>query len=377
MNFRNMNQTALLLAALLTACAGRQSSPSVRATPALPWVVLVRSAGDSPSTDALVSAISKHNTVRELSPVQATTPHDRAREIRRLLKSARQDYFTTYIDQAQAQLKRALRLAQETFAVGLQPKELAEIHLYLAAVSHAKRESDTQRHLDAAIRYVPTLDLDPNLFSPQLRGALETRRSRAETAEIGVKTTPPDATISWDGGPDQAPLPATPLGKGPHFLVARHPLFKVRRERVVVSTAAQLELTLELAAPGQIVSGLRRHPELAETGLKLLGVSALVWIEPTATGTGLWILTARGPREAMVPPDAPPEALDSIARTMVETSRPESARRSKPAPARSVWHRYWWAWTAVGVLLVGTAVALPLSLHGSDPDGRPVVMDLP
>lgn len=371
-----MNRIVALLALALAGCIGRQPTP---VTPArhLPWVALARPTGGNATTAALVAAISEHNAIRE-APVKAPQPLESdAAAIRWQLKQARQDYFTAYVDRARQGLKQALRRAHDTYAVGLEPRELAEIHLYLAAVSHATAQSQqAQWHLDAAIRFLPALELDQSLFSPQLREALERRRGERRTAELRIRTTPSSATVLWDGKEvGRAPVTLARQGTGEHFLVVHHPLFQVRRERIVVTTAAQLELKLEPASPGEIVAALRQHPELAATGLELLGVNAALWVEPSETGAVARSLSRAGSREIQVPQGTASRELTRIVRSLsAEAPPPPKKKRERTAG----WGRYWWAWAAAGVVVVGAAVALPLALQGgSEPSGRPVVMEIP
>jgi hypothetical protein len=348
-------------------------------------VALARPEKGNSTTDAVATAIAQHNAVREVHPPPAAEqPGPRGETIREQLKKGRQDYFTTYMDRARLQLRKALSLARRSYAEGISPKELAEIHLYLAAVCLAThRPRRAREHLDAALRFFPTLELDTSIFSPKLREALEKRRARQKTANLQIHTTPPGASIIWDGREvGKAPVTLPGQSKGEHFLVARHPLASPRRERIVVTTSARLELKLEPAPAGEIVSALRGHPEHAAAGLGLLGVNVVVWVEPSDhDGAVVLSLSRSGPRKVQVPPGASSDELTRIARSLPgDPSQPpvtpKKKKRRKKKPTR--WGKYWWAWTAAGIVLVGAAVAVPLALRdGSDPSGRPVVMEIP
>jgi hypothetical protein len=351
-------------------------------------VALARPEKTNATTDAVVTAISEHNAVRDITATAPGPSESKAEAIREQLKKGRQDYFTTYMDRARQKLKKALLLARRTYAEGITPEELAEIHLYLAAVSDATHKPrQKQGHLDAAVRFFPALELDPSIFSPKLRKALEKRLAARETSDLQIRTTPPGATITWNGKEmGKAPVTLPAQGKGEHFLVARHPLARARRERIVVTTSAQLELKLEPAPAGEVVTALRHHPEHAAAGLGLLGVNVVVWVDPTEDGGAVVrSLSRSGSREVQVAQGTGAGGLKRVARSLprdpsqptVPTPSPKKKKGGKKERTRR-WGKYWWAWTAVGVVLVGTAVAVPLALRdGSDPTSRPVVMDIP
>ena len=150
-------------------------------------------------------------------------------------------------------------------------------------------------------------------------------------------------------------------------------------EAMTAENFAGIDVAIEFSIPDTVVENIVR--------LAGLGVNTVVWVEPSDQGGAtVSTLTRAGARQTQVAQGAPPGELDRVSRSLAAEAKPQpppsgsgkEKKEDRARPAPSVWKRYWWAWAAIGVVVVGTAVIVPVAVtSGSDGSGRPVVLDLP
>jgi hypothetical protein len=334
-------------------------------------------------------ALARQAEVR-LVAASAPTPRAQGESPSEVVRAALQQAHTHYVqmrmDRARKDLQRALDVARQTMALGLTPDDLARIHLYLAAVSHAEhRAADVVLNSEAAVAYVPDLQPDPDVFSPPVRAAIEKAQAERQALDTGIVSEPSGATVYWDGvqrGP--APVELKHESRGEHYLRVEHPLCQPWEEVIRLSTSAVLRVTLKLAAPEQSAAVVHARPDLLPLWLQILDADAVVLLseEPGALKA-----EARSPsgttRTVRLPAGSSPEVVYSAARGLLAGSPPRAGRAvadTPPASPRTIsrWRRYWWLWTLAGVGVVATGVAVPLAVSsGGHQNGRGARLELP
>jgi hypothetical protein len=351
---------------------------------------------------------------RERAAKKATAD---AQRFRATLARVKELYLTMRMDKARQLLGRLLKKVRRTKARGLSPSDLAQVHLFLAAVGHAQRwKRSFKRHCTAAVGYDPELALDPDAFSPPVQEAIERSKEARQSMEVVVRSEPAGATTFWDGlGRGSTPARIPDQAKGKHYLIVEHPLYQTRSEEILLSTSAELQVKLKPGSTGQIIEAMAGEPALREQGIALLGADAVVWVgvDQASGGLSLDLQTPGTPdgkpiRTLTLAPDSPEASVDRTAKSIAMTEGPVPPTRAAAASASSqpatptsvpvfvdgstqdkettptskttkpsIWRRYWWAWAIVGAAVIGTSIALPVALSGDDPDGRGVVLRFP
>jgi hypothetical protein len=376
----------LCLVTLALGCnGGARSARNGEATvPSRSLLVVLPQGEASPVTAQLLEALGRYARVEAGRPTHRSPRSSRPRdkEIRAMLERARTLYLTMKMDSARQELQRALKLARQSLARGLSPDELAEIHLYLAAVSHAQRRTrEVRLHCRAAAGFNPKLVPDPDVFSPPVRETFEKAKQERQTVEVVVRSEPAGAEATWDGavrGP--TPVTVAEQATGEHYLVVEHPLYQVWGERIRLSTSTQLEVKLERAEPPRVLAAVASNPELTAQGITLLGADGLLWLDEREDGLRMRVRASSGAeRSFALPAESTPSKVDQTAQAIASHGGPAPAKPTPPKkePKRSKWRRYWWAWILAGAVVVTTAVAVPLSLQNGEGDGRGAVLPLP
>lgn len=427
-----LRPSGLALLILITGCPSKPQPVETGAAPPSRTLVLVLphdccQGAAGRALTGLERALDKYALVTNVRLPKASAREKAAKKaaknaerFRAALKQANELYLTMRMDKARQLLGRLLKKVRRTTARGLNPSDLAQVHLYLAALGHAQRwKRSFKRHCAAAVGYDPELALDPDAFSPPVQEAIEQSKKARQSMEVVVRSEPTGATTFWDGlGRGSTPARIPDQAKGRHYLIVEHPLYQTRSEEILLSTGAELQVKLKPGSTGQIIEAMAREPELREKGIALLGVDAVVWVDASQASEGLRLdLHAPGTpggkptRTLALALNSPEATIDRTAKKIAMTEGPVPTRApapasSQPAAPTSVpvpvdegstrgeetapssgaktvkttkpfWKRYWWAWAIVGVAVVGTSIALPVALSGDDPEGRGVVLRFP
>jgi len=380
-------------------CPAARGPATVKPPPPDVRVIVVKREPEPGQLRELLAALGERAQIEQVQPEPPRPPVSHAEAIRKNVEQAREHYLTMKMESARAELQRALRLAGKSHARGLSSRELAEIHLLLAAVNQAlRRTRSMRRHCTAAAGYDPALSPNPDLISPPVREAFEQAKRERESMEVVVRSEPAGARVTWDGV-DRGPSPATipDQFKGEHYLIVEHPLYRPWGERIVLSTSAELQVKLEPAGPAQLLAALGESPEAAGRAAELLGVDAVVLPEETEAGLRLRVLARSGERTLVLAPASPQSVVQKTARAIASgpakptavasasqpTSQPAGETktrdddRDREGGLAGHFRRYWWAWTFVGVAVVTTAIVLPLTLGGDDVEARAAVLNFP
>ncbi|MBW2733807.1 MAG: PEGA domain-containing protein [Deltaproteobacteria bacterium] len=349
----------------------------------------------APVVAELVKALSVRARVEVVKAAKRVKVVSAERAVKKALTRGRQLYLQMQMEEATEQLERALDQARVTFARGLTSKDLAQLHLHLAAVRYARQRMGLfQRHCRAAIAYDPKLSPNADLFSPPVRKCIEDARSEQLKHEIEVVVHPANATLILDGV-RQGSKPLGAQFAGEHFLRVEHPLYQTWGRVLHLSAKAHLEVRLRPVLPPVIMGAALAQPSLAKEALPLLGAHALVLLHKSKDGASV-AMRALGPHKELtrvLSPATPLAQLTSSAEGIVgiagvspraekvDQRRASSQPTSQPMVKRSLWKSPWlWGAVAAGVLV---AVIVPLSVSGSDSPvvapavGRPVRLELP
>ena len=311
-------------------------------------------------------------TVFEIITPSARLERDHAAAIRAALARAHTLYLTMRMDLARRELERARQLSDGSMARGLTRAELARIHLYLAAISLAqRRDRDVAKHSEAAVRFDPKIQPDPDVFSPPVREAIEQARRERQGLEVRVQSEPSDAEVLWDSERrGKTPVTLADQGQGEHYLRLEHLLYLPWEETIRLSTSSTLQIKLKPLPRDRLAAVLRGHPELFAQAS--IDAQSVVWITEGEKG-GLRVdrLSRDGLKTERLAAGSPPAEIERVARALVPATT-TSAPPPAPLKKRGRWQRDYWIWIAAGAVTVTLAIALPVGLtRGTDePAGR-------
>lgn len=359
-----------LLSLSLAGCATSGSSERATRSIALLLPDGCCAAGSRPHLDRLRLALERRGTVRFLRAEASAAASAPAPRVRAALRRAHDAYLRLKMELARRELEQALELAARSFARGLEPAELARIHLYLAAVAIAEHdEARVRAHAMAAARLAPALQPDPLVFGPPLRDALQRARGEVKEVTVTVVSTPAGAQTFWDGaGRGATPATLAQVALGEHLLRVEHPLYLPWQEAPAIRTATTIHAGLRPRPAPEVAAALRTHPELCAEGARLLGSSAVVSVAEKPDG-GVHAAAcgdARGLATSRLDPGATDADAERVAAALVGDAA--------PPPRHTIRRRVW----IVPVILAGVAlaVALPLALVDRG-EGRGVRLELP
>jgi hypothetical protein len=294
-------------------------------------------------------------------------------ELRGALARAKNLYVRMQMDAVQKELGRALSSVKRLSGAYLEAKEIATLHLYLAAVSQATdQKTEAREHAEAAIRFYSDLQPDPDVFTPPVRAEIEKARQSRRTVDVTVVSEPAGARVLWDGTA-RGETPATLTGQtlGEHYLRLQRAGSRPWHDTIVLSSAsAQLQVKLqpsEAAPPASVMAADELMLHADGEGLRL----ALQPRDGSATRTAR---LAKGADGAYV--EAAVQQL--LGTTAGPDPGPGPTPKGTPDGTRAHFKRYWWAYVAAGVVVVTLAIAIPVGVsHGGSSSGRPVKLPIP
>jgi hypothetical protein len=392
----------LVLAATLGACATGGGPPratgggSPRAAGARPQLLVVARACDEPGVGQscaggedlgrLQADLQRGVALRrrEVSAGPAEASPDVGAAVVRALREAQTLYVGMKVGRARELLEGALARVRQTNAAGVDPADLARIHLYLGALAQAQNDrADAQQHFDAAVGFEADLTPDPDTFSPLVRRAVAEARQRRRTTEVAVRSVPAGATVWWDGRQQAhaTPIELSDQALGEHYLRLVHPLHHPWGDRIVISTTAELETTLRPLPEPQVLAAALARPALRDEAARMLGVGHVLWLSPRERSVALELSSGRRDAARLtlsLPRDADRAAVRRAADRVIEavSGAAPAERDDERVAAPGFWRRTWWIWAGAAVVGVAVAIAVPLAMQ-DDPSGRDAVMPLP
>jgi hypothetical protein len=385
-----------LIVALCPGACATSGGPGGRPAGAKPELVIVargcdepgagQSCPDSEELSRFAMDLQRGVAVRrrEVTGGPGEARPDLGAMVTQALREAQTLYVGMKVGQARALLEGALDRVRQTHAAGVDPAELARIHLYLGALAQAQNDrAAAQQHFDAAVGFEAELSPDPDTFSPLVRRAVIEARKRRQTTDVAVRSVPAGATVWWDGRQQSRPTPLELADQalGEHYLRLAHPLYHPWGDRIVISTTAELETTLRPLPEPRVLATALALPALRGEAARMLGGGHVLWLSTSERTLALELSSGRPDARRLtlsLPRDADRAAVRRAADRVIEAvaGGAPADRANETAAGPGFWRRTWWIWAGVAVVGAAVAITVPLAMQ-DDPSGRDAVLPLP
>ncbi|MBN2498077.1 MAG: PEGA domain-containing protein [Deltaproteobacteria bacterium] len=300
------------------------------------------------------------------------------REARAALDGARDAFLAVRLGEAVMRARRAIELYGQCHAALDSYEEIAAAHVFLGVLELELGHRDAARgHFHQALAIDSDFRPDPAVVPPAALEAFSAARKtlfRARRGALTIRTRPAGADLWLDG---------SPLGRSPtrleHILPGRHYL----RARLDGHLSQDRSLEVGPGASEKLEIALTPSPRLllAEPGERTQGILAtvsagadfavLVWPEPEKPA-GMWRAQLYRVDRAVLEPRTTLGALLRPAEPEIEIGDGAIGPEPPPfvptgdqgkgdaEPGGSSVLESWWLWTAVGAVLVSTAVLVPV-----------------
>lgn len=280
-------------------------------------------------------------------------------EAGRLLKDGRELHMGLNLWEAAELYRQAIEKLEQGFVRYYDPGRLAEPVLQLGVALLQLNEKDKARKVFMrAAALAPALQLSEGYYSPSVRKAFLQAREELGPLQPGI---PPPRELSRMCAAAELSgmivVSLESLGDRPLLRIA---LFDAKNRRFVAVETAVLEESTAGGAGAEVATRLK--DDLAA----VIGFSIQAEPPPPAPDAGV-----EEPRAEEPPPEAPDAGTAEEPRALTEDPPREAPDAGIPLdhetpPPLTPWYvKHWWIW-AVTAAVIGTAVALPLTVFRED-----------
>ena len=340
-----MNHLVFLLFSVLLAQAGEP-------TPSVGWFVV-----SMPSVSVAQPAVETAQEEFSKQPLQWVGRDELNRTLKaqdrkegildeagRLLKDGRELHMGLKLWEAAELYRQAIEKLEQGFVRYYDPGRLAEPVLQLGvALLQLNQKDKARKAFMRAAALAPALQLSEGYYSPSVRKAFKKAKEELGALQPGIPPPKELARMCKAAGlSGMIVVSLERLGDRPLLRIA---LFDAKQNRFVAVETAVLEESTAAKAGEEVAARLRDH--LAA----VIGITVEAEPPPPAPDAGV-VEEPQAEEPATEEPLAVPDAGIPF-------------DHETPPPPRPWYIKHWWIW-AVTAAVVGTAVALPLTVFRED-----------